>query len=249
MGSYARFWKYIANVDRGFGDTGRVWGVDKVLRGRGVTSRFGWSEGTERGNCRILLGMLPAEPTTSLRRDVFVLSALAALVIVVHFLMGNGYGFHRDELQFLDDARHLQWGFVAYPPMTSFFGRVAIALFGISLQVFRLPAALVNAVSLVLAGLMARELGGGRAAQIVALLLGFPLALTFSSVLQYNTFDLLAWSILILSTAHVLRTGDERFWLGAGLGLGWVCCRSMRLPSRWSVYWRRLFYCPRSGII
>jgi hypothetical protein len=164
--------------------------------------------------------MLTGNPTTSLRRDVPVLSAMAALIVVIHFLMGNGYGFHRDELQFLDDARHLQWGFVAYPPMTSFFGRVAIALFGISVQVFRLPAALGNAVSLVLAGLMARELGGGRSAQAVALLLGFPLALTFSSVLQYNTFDLLAWSVLILSTAHVLRSGDERFWLGAGLGVG-----------------------------
>jgi 4-amino-4-deoxy-L-arabinose transferase-like glycosyltransferase len=164
--------------------------------------------------------MLPAKPTTSLRRDVFVLSALSSVIVLVHFLMGNGYGFHRDELQFLDDARHLQWGFVAYPPLTSFFGRLAIALFGISPQVLRLPAALVNAVSLVLAGLMARELGGGRAAQVVALLLSVPLALVFSSVLQYNTFDLLAWSVLILSTAHVLRTGDERFWLGAGLGVG-----------------------------
>src|SRR3984957_4897543 len=125
------------------------------------------------GNRRILLGMLSAKPTTSLRRDVFVLSALSSLLLFAHFLMGNGYGFHRDELQFLDDARHLQWGFVAYPPMTSFFGRVAIALFGISPQVFRLPAALVNAVSLVLAGLMARELGGGRAAQVVTLLLSF----------------------------------------------------------------------------
>ena len=164
--------------------------------------------------------MLPAKPMTSLRRDVCALSALASLLVVVHFLMGNGYGFHRDELQFLDDARHLQWGFVAYPPMTSFFGRVAIALFGSSVQVFRLPAGLVNAVSLVLAGLMARELGGGRAAQVGALLLSFPLALIFSSVLQYNTFDLLAWSILILSTAHVLRTGDEHYWLGAGVGIG-----------------------------
>ena len=39
-------------------------------------------------------------------------------------------------------------------------------------------------------------------------------------MLQYNTFDLLAWSVLILSVAHVLRTGDERYWLGAGLGVG-----------------------------
>lgn len=168
----------------------------------------------------MLLAMLPDKPMTPLRRDVFVLSALAALVIVAHFLMGNGYGFHRDELQFLDDARHLQWGFVPYPPMTSFFGRVAIAMFGTSVQVFRLPAAVVNAVSLVLAGLMARELGGRRGAQVVALLLCLPIALAMSSLMQYVTFDMLAWSVLILSTAAVLRTGDERFWLGAGLGLG-----------------------------
>ena len=177
-------------------------------------------DGDTGKNCRILLGMLSAKPTTSLRRDVSVLSALAALVIVAHFLMGNGYGFHRDELQFLDDARHLQWGFVPYPPLTSFFGRVAIALFGISVQVFRLPAAVVDAVSLVLAGLMARELGGGRAAQVVTLLLCLPIALALSSLMQYTTFDMLAWTVLILSTAAVLRTGDERFWLGAGLGLG-----------------------------
>jgi len=168
----------------------------------------------------MLLAMLSAEPTTSLRRDVIVLSALAALVIAAHFFVGNGYGFHRDELQFLDDARHLQWGFVPYPPMTSFLGRVAIALFGVSVQAFRLPAAVGNAVSLVLAGLMARELGGKRAAQVVTLLLSLPLALTISSLMQYVTFDMLAWSVLILSTAHVLRTGDERFWMGAGLGVG-----------------------------
>jgi hypothetical protein len=164
--------------------------------------------------------MDPAQPAHSLRSDAAVLSGFAAILLVIHFLIGNGYGFHRDEFQFLDDARHLQWGFVAYPPMTAFWGRVAIALFGISPQVFRLPAAIFNAVWLVLAGLSARELGGRRPAQILTLLVAFPVALAFSSVLQYNTFDVLAWSTLIYFTARVLRTGDPRFWLGAGVGVG-----------------------------
>ena len=159
-------------------------------------------------------------PTNSLRSDAALLSAFAALILGVHFFLGNGYGFHRDELQFLDDARHLQWGFVAYPPLTAFCGRIAIALFGISPQVFRLPAAIVNALSLVLVGLTAREAGGRRPAQIIALFATFPLAIALSSVLQYGTFDLLAWCIVILFTARVLRTGDERYWIGVGAGVG-----------------------------
>jgi 4-amino-4-deoxy-L-arabinose transferase-like glycosyltransferase len=160
------------------------------------------------------------KPATSLRSDAALLSAFAALILVVHFYAGNGYGFHRDEFQFLDDARHLQWGFVAYPPLTAFCGRIAIVLFGISPQVFRLPAAIVNAVSLVLAGLIARELGGRRSAQIVTLFAVLPIALAFSSVLQYNTFDLLAWSLVLYFTARLLRTGDERYWIGVGAGIG-----------------------------
>lgn len=171
--------------------------------------------------------MTLAQPTTSLRSDAVVLSAIAAIVLVVHFAIGNGYGFHRDELQFLDDARHLQWGFVAYPPLTAFCGRIAIALFGISPQVFRLPAAVINAISLVLCGLIAREIGGrtpeetaSRPAQIITAFAMLPLALAFSSVLQYNTFDLLAWCLAIFFTACVLRTRDPRYWIGVGAGIG-----------------------------
>jgi 4-amino-4-deoxy-L-arabinose transferase-like glycosyltransferase len=159
-------------------------------------------------------------PATSSRADIAVLSGFAAVILAVHFYIGNGYGFHRDELQFLDDARHLQWGFVAYPPMTAFCGRIAISLFGISPQVFRLPAALVNAISLVIAVLIARELGGRRAAQVVTVVATFPLVLVFSSVLQYNTLDLLAWSLIVYFVARLLRTGDERNWIGVGVGIG-----------------------------
>lgn len=159
-------------------------------------------------------------PSQSMRSDALFLSAFAALILVVHFFLGNGYGFHRDELQFLDDARHLQFGFVAYPPLTAFCGRIAIALFGISPQVFRIPAAIINAITLVLVGLTARELGGRRPAQLLALCAAFPLALVFSSVLQYNTPDMLAWAIIIFFTARLLRTEDERSWLGIGVGIG-----------------------------
>jgi len=52
------------------------------------------------------------------------------------------YGFHRDELQVLDDARHLAWGYVAYPPLTPFLARIELLLFGTSLTGFRFFSAL-----------------------------------------------------------------------------------------------------------
>jgi hypothetical protein len=48
------------------------------------------------------------------------LIVLAAILVTVHTLTNGQYGFHRDELATIDDARHLAWGFVAYPPLTPF---------------------------------------------------------------------------------------------------------------------------------
>ncbi len=159
-------------------------------------------------------------PLPSFPRDLLLLAACAASLLVIHFAMGNGYGFHRDELQFLFDARHLQWGYVAFPPLTSFCARIAIALFGISPQVLRIPAAIANAVSLLLTGLIARELGGRRTAQLLALAALFPACLLFSSLLQYNTFDMLAWLTVSFFATRLLRTADLRNWLGIGVGIG-----------------------------
>jgi len=34
---------------------------------------------------------------------------LASLTMIAHLFVGPAFGFHRDELQTLDDARHLAW--------------------------------------------------------------------------------------------------------------------------------------------
>ena len=54
--------------------------------------------------------------------DTLALLAIAALVTILHLLTNGRYGIHRDELQFLSDARHMDWGFVPYPPFTPLDG-------------------------------------------------------------------------------------------------------------------------------
>src|ERR1039457_6134949 len=61
------------------------------------------------------------------------LFALALFAVLLHTLTNGQYGFHRDELATLDDARYLAWGYVAYPPVTPFIARMALDLFGASL--------------------------------------------------------------------------------------------------------------------
>ena len=58
-------------------------------------------------------------------RDTVLLIAIALGRLLVHVFTNGHYGFHRDELATLDDARYLAWGYVAYPPVTPFFARVA----------------------------------------------------------------------------------------------------------------------------
>ena len=80
---------------------------------------------------------------SSNHRHLGILIGLATATLVVHVLLGDRYGFHRDELATLNDARHLAWGYVAYPPVTPFFGRASLELFVTSLTGFRFFAALV----------------------------------------------------------------------------------------------------------
>jgi hypothetical protein len=171
-------------------------------------------------------------PVRADRATTTILFLLAALTVAFHWIIGNRYGFHRDELQFLFDARHLAWGYVAYPPLTSFLGRIAIALFGISPAVLRLPASVADACSLVLIALVARELGGRRAAQIIALLTGLAPVLVLGGLLQYVSFDYLSWTLVALFTAILLRTGDGRWWLavGAAVGLGVLSKYAIAFP-------------------
>ena len=106
----------------------------------------------------------------SRRADTAILLSIAAAVALLHVFTNSRYGFHRDELQFLSDARHLDWGFVAYPPFTPFIERIGLALSGLNMVGLRLFSVLAQATIIVFAGLMAKELGGSRLAQVTAAL-------------------------------------------------------------------------------
>ena len=161
--------------------------------------------------------------------DVAILIYVALGTILAQLLFGGRFGFHRDELATLDDAHHLAWGYIAYPPITPFLARISLTLFGTSLAGFRLFAALAQAVSVVLTGLIARQLGGGRGAQLIAAAAAIPFCLASGALMQYVAFDYLFWVLASYCVVRLIESEDPRWWLaiGATIGLGMMAKYTM----------------------
>src|SRR5258708_11199683 len=98
------------------------------------------------------------QPTKAPRsRDTVILLLLAFAFIALHLATSAPYGFHRDELATLDDARNLEWGFIPYPPITPAFGRLSLSFFVISTLGARLFPILALCLVVVIAALIARD--------------------------------------------------------------------------------------------
>jgi hypothetical protein len=150
------------------------------------------------------------------------LGAVIAGQLIVLLALADRYGYHRDELYFLACGRHLAWGYPDQPPLTPLLARLADTLAPGSLLALRLPAVLVAAGVTLLSGLIARELGGDRFAQLLAALTTGTGTFVLASGhgLFTSTPDLLIGVALVWLTVRALRTRDARLWLVAGVVLG-----------------------------
>ncbi len=144
-----------------------------------------------------------------------------------------GYGIFRDEMYYLICGQRLAFGYVDQPPLVALQARLAQMLFGIDhMWSLRLFAALAGGAKIVLTGLLARALGGGRAAAALAMfaVLTAPVYLSIDSFLSMNAFEPVFWMTAMLALVEIVRhsgddsrTGPIRNWwivLGVSAGLG-----------------------------
>ncbi|MFL5954346.1 MAG: ArnT family glycosyltransferase [Gaiellaceae bacterium] len=147
---------------------------------------------------------------------------VAGLKCVLNFAVANRYGWQRDELYYAVAGKHLQGGYVEFPPVTAFLSALARTLFGWSLVGFRGFAIVAGAATILVAALVARELGGGRRAQtLAAVAVAFsPLLVATNGLFQPVSFDQLA-TMLVLWLALRLALGHGSWpLLGVAAGVG-----------------------------
>ena len=107
-----------------------------------------------------------AEAERTLRRGGWfgataILAHLASLKLVGHLLTNGNYGYFRDEFYLMAAGERLALGYVDFPPFVAVVTAFTRFLLGDSTVALRFFPALAGALVVVLAGLMARKLGGG----------------------------------------------------------------------------------------
>lgn len=151
-----------------------------------------------------------------------VLAYLGLVKLLLHFLFNGGYGYFRDELYFLACGEHLDWGYVDQPPLIALLAVITRALLGDSLFALRFFPAVAGALTVLVTGLMARELGGGRFAQGLAAVSAIvaPAFLAVDNIFTMNAFELLFWALGAYVLILILKREDPRLWLWFGLIAG-----------------------------
>src|SRR3984885_4688383 len=97
-----------------------------------------------------------------------VVLGLAACKLLIEVYSGQQYGYFRDELYYLACSRHLAWGYVDQPPLIALIAWLVRVTIGQSLAAIRLLPAVAGAGEVAMTALIARELGGGWFAQLLA---------------------------------------------------------------------------------
>ncbi|MBU1707432.1 glycosyltransferase family 39 protein [bacterium] len=162
-----------------------------------------------------------------------ILLYLGLFKFLLHLLTSGGYGYFRDEFYYIACSEHLAFGYVDQPPLSIAFLWLNRLILGDSLFALRFLPALSGGVVVVLTGLMARELGGNRFAQVLAAIaiIIAPVNLFVHHFFSMNCFDYLFWALAMYIIIRILKEENLKLWLMLGLVLG------LGLMNKISVLW------------
>ena len=168
-----------------------------------------------------------------MRNGGMLLLGFSLLELFIHLLVGEGYGYFRDEFYYLACSDHLAWGYVDQPPLSILLLRVSRMLLGDSVTAIRVLPALAGAATVYTVGWMARELGGRRWAQALAMtaVLVAPQYLGTAGYYSMNGFDVLIWALAGALMISIIKEDRPCLWVWLGILLG------LGLMNKISVLW------------
>ena len=152
-------------------------------------------------------------------RLVLCVAGAKALYLVA---LSNMYGLNAADLHQLAQGRHLAWAYIDTMPFTPVLYRLVEETVGVSSLTLHAPAIFTGSLLVVVSALLARELGGGRWAQVTCALLAAvgPAFLGSSQIMFPQIFDFFFFALASLVLLRILRTGAPQLWIVFGFIMG-----------------------------
>ncbi|HEY6327276.1 MAG TPA: glycosyltransferase family 39 protein [Candidatus Cybelea sp.] len=143
---------------------------------------------------------------------------IALATTVLHLAFCHRFGYYRDELYFIDCAKHLSWGYVDQPPLVPFYTWLTAPL-GYAVWALRFLPGVLAGVTVLLGCAIARELGGrGFAQTLTALTITLsPGLIGIAYGLSTEMLSPAAWTALIYLTVRLVNTRDSRLYFPIAL--------------------------------
>ena len=158
------------------------------------------------------------------KKTIVLAGFIIVKFILQYVLISPEYELQRDEFLHLDQARHLAWGYISVPPVTSWISSVILVL-GNSLFWIRFFPALFGALTIVVVWKAVEALEGN----MFALVLGatcvlFSALLRLNGLYQPNSLDALCWTSFCFILIKYCHTENPKwFYIGmAVLAVGFL---------------------------
>jgi 4-amino-4-deoxy-L-arabinose transferase-like glycosyltransferase len=152
----------------------------------------------------------------------FTVFVPAAAVVLALMLVAGRYGFHRDELYFIEGGHHPAWAQPDNPMLVPLLAAGWHDLVDGRLWAFRLLPALAAGAFVLIGALVAREIGGERRHQLAAAVATAlsSLVLAAGHLFSTLTFDMVVSATALWLLIAALRTDRWAAWLLLGLTAG-----------------------------
>lgn len=145
-------------------------------------------------------------------QNYWLLIVFIAIKMVVQLLIVNPiYELHRDEFLYLDQARHISFGFISVPPLSSIISALIFS-FGGGMFWVRFFPALFGALTMIFAWLTIEVLGGKAYSKVlVSCALLFSIYMRLNILYQPNAFDILAWTAAFYFFIRYIRSAENKW--------------------------------------
>lgn len=150
------------------------------------------------------------------KKTIVLVAFIVAKFVLQYSLVSPEYELHRDEFLHLDQARHLAWGYISVPPVTSWISWVIFHL-GNSLFWIRFFPALFGALTILIVWKAIELLKGNLFALVLcATCILFSALLRLNMLYQPNSLDVLCWTAFYFILIKYTITENAK-WFYAGM--------------------------------